>query len=159
MEPFFSCMKESKGLPLHTTASGSGAAVVPVVLGTVVWGGLVVVATSCVGVTASEIGVLCITGILWNMVSISPGGLVISSVVSWGCCPLRPKSERVCCLGLSWRLVAVEGDRVNGNGVNGGGVVPSNSSSSSSADTYVSPRAKGEKSHISDHLQVNHFDL
>lgn len=37
MEPFFICMKASKGLPLQTSASGSGASVVPVVTGTVVF--------------------------------------------------------------------------------------------------------------------------
>lgn len=38
MEPFLSCMKEPKGLPLQTSASGSGAAVVTptVVVATVV---------------------------------------------------------------------------------------------------------------------------
>ena len=36
MEPFFIRMKESKGLPLQATASGSGASVVAVVTGTVV---------------------------------------------------------------------------------------------------------------------------
>lgn len=64
IEPFFSCMKESKGLPLQTTASGSGASVVAVVAGTVVIsGGLVVLGTLSVGGTVCEIGVICIPGI------------------------------------------------------------------------------------------------
>lgn len=36
MEPFFICMKASKGLPLQTSASGSGASVGAVVTAAVV---------------------------------------------------------------------------------------------------------------------------
>lgn len=162
MEPFFSCMKESKGLPLQATASGSGASVVAVVTGTVVvsavasvWGGLVVLGSFSVGGT---VGVSCTKGIFWNMVSISRGVLVIFSVVSGWCCGLRPKSEMGCCVGLSWRLMAVKcccAERP------GGGVVPSNCSSSSSANTNVSPRAERggwHKSDINDHPSLQHFD-
>lgn len=51
MEPFLICMKESKGLPLQTTASGSGASVVAVDMATVVVSG-----------SASALGALVILG-------------------------------------------------------------------------------------------------
>lgn len=83
IELFFSCIKESKGLPLQTSASGSGASVVAVVTETVVvstvalvpWGS-VVMGSLCVGRTVSEMCVICLNG------------LVISSVVSGWCCGL-----------------------------------------------------------------------
>lgn len=138
-------MKESKGLPLQTTASGSGASV-GAVMGTVVgsvWGGSVVVGTSCGGGTVCEMCVISITGVFLDIISISSVGLVISSVVSGCFCGLRLKSEMGCCVGFSWRLMPPVGID---------GVVSSNSSSSSSANTKVSPRAEGEKSDISDYL-------
>lgn len=72
-------------------------------------------------------------GILWKMVSSSRGGLVISSAESLRGCGLRPKSESGCRVGFCRRLLADNGE----------GVVPSSvsSSSSSSANTNVSPRA------------------
>lgn len=119
MEPFFTCIKESKGLPLHTTASGSGASVVA---GTVAVCGLI----GDGSVTFSS-GELC---------CIRPGGLVISRVTAVSWCGFSLKSEAGCCVGLTrWLLAGGEE-----------GVVASNSSpsSSSSAITNVSPRAGGK---------------
>lgn len=133
VEPFFKCIKESKGLPLQTTASGSGASVVAVTGKVVVpaVGSLVPVVpeTSSGGGTICETGVIGMPGIFWNMMSISCGVLIISRGVSGRRCGLGLKSE----VGFSWRLLK------------GDGVVPWNSSSSSSANTNVSPRAEGEK--------------
>lgn len=116
MEPFFTCIKESKGLPLHATASGSGASVVPVVSGSV-RGGSVTFST----------GALCCTG---------PGGLVISRATPDCWCVLRSKLAAGGSVGLTRRLLA-GGEE---------GVVASDSSpsSSSSATTNVSPRAGGK---------------
>lgn len=124
MEPFFTCIKESKGLPLHPTASGSGASVVA--------GAVVVFGSVGDGSVTFSSGELCI---------IRPGGLVISRVTANSWCGFSLKSEAGGCVGLTRRLLA------------GGeeGVVASNSSpsSSSSATTNVSPRAGG-KGDISD---------
>lgn len=147
VEPFFKCIKESKGLPLQTTASGSGASVVAV-MGTVVVpavgslrGGSVVLKTSSVGGNVCETGVIGMPGIFWNMMSISFGVLLISRGFSGRRCGLGSKSE----MGFSWRLLK------------GDGVVPCNSSSSSSANTNVSPRAEGGKSSVSDPLCLHRF--
>lgn len=77
MEPFFRCMKESKGLPLQTKASGSGDSVVAAVTGTVVvsaaaavLGASVVPEVGPVGGTASVIGVTCTPGMFCSLVSI-----------------------------------------------------------------------------------------
>lgn len=124
MEPFFSCIKESKGLPLHTTASGSGASVVA---GTVV--------------VCGSIGDCSVTFLSGELCCITAGGLVISRVTAVSWCGFSLKSEAGSCVGPTRRLLA------------GGeeGVVASNSSpsSSSSAITNVSPRAGG-KDDISD---------
>lgn len=105
MEPFFNCIKESKGLLLQTSASGSGASVVAAVTGSVdvtMWGvvvstaasgssALVVLGSCSVGGTVCGLCVICAPGTLWMMVSETCRGFDISKEVSGRCCGLRPR--------------------------------------------------------------------
>lgn len=122
-EPFLTCIKESKGLPLHTAASGSGASVgagAAVVSGSVPGG-------SVAGTPCPE--ELCrIGGEAWAISRTPP-------CCCCCCCRLLPKSSVGGCVGLAQRRLAGEGE----------GVEAQNSSSSSSAITNVSPRAGKEK--------------
>lgn len=96
MEPFFSCMKESKGLTPQTSASGSGATVKGTVVVSAVprvRGASIVAEGSLLGATVCEAGV--------TLGFVSRGGLVICRLVSRGGANLRLKSGAGGCEGVT----------------------------------------------------------
>lgn len=133
-------MNESNGLPLQTSASGSGALVAPVVTGAVVAsGGAAEVGISVVGLTVKDTCSLC----PWGIREICCG-LLISNVLSGRCGCLKSLAASSVGIMWYWRLA---GDGSDGSGA---GVVTSDnsSSSSSSAKVKVSPRAEYKKVEI-----------
>ncbi|TNN49414.1 hypothetical protein EYF80_040369 [Liparis tanakae] len=129
MEPSFCCMKEWKGLPLQTSASGSSGP--PVVTAAAVVTGTAVVSAAALGWVATGTvsagggaavwatgTVSCVTGV-FHVVSIRRGGLVISAAGSG-----RRGLKSGCGVGR------------------GGGAVPSNASSPSSSSANVEGRGQ-----------------
>lgn len=106
MEPFFICMKASKGLPLQTSASGSGASVVPVVTAAVVVVTRLVLASGARVVKLSAGGSVGVA----DVDASGRGRLIMSSVVSVRWYSLRPKSVNDPRVGFSRRLPVGIGD-------------------------------------------------
>lgn len=110
MEPFFICMKESKGVPLQTSASGSGASVVSVVTATVAVASGVAAASRALVVRSTAGGSVGETGVDAKAGLSGRGDLPMSSEESGRWYGLRPKSVAGLRVGLSRRLLAGIGD-------------------------------------------------
>lgn len=104
MEPFFICMKASKGFPLQTTASGSGASVVPVATATVVVASGVASTSGALVLTSSAAGSTCDAAVEAKVGLSGREGRLMSSEDSGRRCGLRPKSVAGFRDGLSRRL-------------------------------------------------------
>lgn len=110
MEPFFICMKESKGVPLQTSASGSGASVVSVVTATVAVASGVAAASRALVVRSTAGGSVGETGVDAKAGLSGRGDLPMSSEESGRWYGLRPKSVAGLRVGLSRRLLVGIGD-------------------------------------------------